>query len=129
MISASDRLKGIELIEEANHAGARREKACKELGISFRTYQRWTRKGCIETDRRSNTNKRSEPANKLTPEERENILEICARIEYRSLPPSQIVPDLADKNIYISLGSQLLPDIERSQTIISQRKSPGTDPR
>ena len=35
MISTSDRLKGIELIEEANHAGARRERACKELGISL----------------------------------------------------------------------------------------------
>jgi len=123
MISASDRLKGIELIEEANHAGACREKACKELGISFRTYQRWTRKGCIETDRRSNTNKRSEPANKLTPEERENILEICARIEYRSLPPSQIVPDLADKNIYIASEASFYRTLKEAKQLSHRGKA------
>lgn len=101
MISAPDRRTSIELIEEATRAGSRCEKACKELGVSLRTYQRWTQAGSMKIDGRGNA-QRPEPTNKLTQEERDDILEICARVEYRSLPPSQIIPILADKNIYIA---------------------------
>lgn len=101
MISAPDRRKRVQLIEQATTAGARCEKACKELGISLRTYQRWTQEGSVKTDERPNA-QRPEPANKLTPQEREKILEICNTEAYRSLPPSQIVPALADKAIYIA---------------------------
>jgi putative transposase len=41
MISASDRGKAIELIDEAVISGARLFKACNELGITERTYYRW----------------------------------------------------------------------------------------
>ena len=41
MISASDRANAIKLINEATLAGAREIMACKELGISQRTLQRW----------------------------------------------------------------------------------------
>ena len=41
MISASDRKKAIQLIKEAVAAGAWKELACKELGISQRTLFRW----------------------------------------------------------------------------------------
>lgn len=101
LISAPDRHKSIELIQEATQSGARRENACKELGVSLRTYQRWTQDDRVKVDGRGNA-KRSAPANKLNLEVRNNILEICAREEYMSLPPSQIVPCLADKNIYVA---------------------------
>ncbi len=104
MISALDRRKTVELIEEAVGCGARQEKACQELGISLRSYQRWTHGEGIKTDGRADA-KRAEPANKLTLEERQTILEICNREEYRSLPPSQIVPALADTNTYIASES------------------------
>ena len=42
MISAPNRLKAVELIEEAVNAGATKTKACSELDLSLRTYQRWT---------------------------------------------------------------------------------------
>ena len=45
MISASDRRKAVELIEEAVAAGARKRLACEELGITARTLQRWVRGG------------------------------------------------------------------------------------
>ena len=41
LISDSDRTTAIMLIEEATLAGAREKMACKELGISQRTLQRW----------------------------------------------------------------------------------------
>jgi putative transposase len=40
-MSAQDRQKAIELINEARIAGAREAKACAEIGLSLRTLQRW----------------------------------------------------------------------------------------
>jgi putative transposase len=50
---------------------------------------------------------RPAPKNKLTPEERQQILDVCNQPEYASLPPSQIVPKLADKGIYIASESSI----------------------
>ena len=41
MISASDRKSAVLLISEAVDSGAALYKACAELGISKRTYNRW----------------------------------------------------------------------------------------
>jgi len=41
----------------------------------------------------------------LTHEERETIIRICNQDEYVNLPPSQIVPILADKGVYIASES------------------------
>lgn len=117
MINTPDRHKTIELIEEATSTGANCEKACKELGISLRTYQRWTQCTCIKTDRRPQA-LRPAPTNKLTAQEREKIVEICNQVEYRSLPPSQIVPTLADKDIYIASEAsfyRVLKEVNQSQ--------------
>jgi len=101
MISNPDRRKTVELIGQAVEAGARREKACEALGISSRTYQRWTQQGTVKMDNRPHA-PRPAPANKLTPQERKEIVETCNREEYRSLPPSQIVPRLVDQGVYIA---------------------------
>lgn len=45
---------------------------------------------------------RPTPANKLTDEECRAILEVIHQPEFKSLPPSQIVPILADQGIYIA---------------------------
>ena len=45
MISASDREKAIHLIQEAVVAGAREALACKELGLTQRTLQRYWMSG------------------------------------------------------------------------------------
>jgi transposase InsO family protein len=101
MISAPDRRHAVELIDEAVAAGASRKKACEELEISPRTYRRWRLDGGVKADGRPQA-KRPEPANKLSAQERRQILNVCNREEYSSLPPSQIVPALADKGIYIA---------------------------
>lgn len=48
---------------------------------------------------------RPEPKNKLTAIEKEAILEIVKQEEYVDLPPSQIVPKLADQGTYIASES------------------------
>ena len=51
------------------------------------------------------TNARPAPRNSLIPAEREVILAICNSTEYAHLPPSQIVPRLADKGRYLASES------------------------
>jgi len=104
MISTPNRCRAVELVEEAMAQGARQEKACALLGISARTYQRWTREGGVEPDRRAEA-PRPVPANRLSEAERERILEVCNQPEYASLPPSQIVPMLVDQGEYIASES------------------------
>ena len=82
-------------------AGARRAKACAELEISDRTLRRWTRDGQIHADQRPLV-PRPEPANKLSVEERAAVLDICNSEAFDSLPPSQIVPNLADQGQYLA---------------------------
>jgi putative transposase len=51
--------------------------------------------------------KRPTPANKLTDEERQAILQTINQPEFKSLPPSQIVPSLADRGVYIASESTM----------------------
>ena len=48
---------------------------------------------------------RPEPANKLSAAERAAVLEACNSQEFSSLPPSQIVPKLADQGRYLASES------------------------
>lgn len=83
------------------NGGARLAKACHEAGISLRTYRRWYRAGVIQADQRPEVIKPA-PANKLSEQEQQQILELCNSAPYTSLPPSQIVPDLMDKGLYVA---------------------------
>ena len=104
MISVSDRMKAVELIKEADRSGARKFRACQELEISVRTYQRWTEYGSVKADARPDAD-RPVPANKLSAKEREEVLTVANSEKYKSLPPSQIVPHLADEGRYIASES------------------------
>lgn len=87
-------------------AGCRLEPACAELDISLRTFQRWVRDGddAVSADRRT-ISARPEPANKLSEDERGQILAVANSEEFSSLPPSQIVPTLADRGVFIASES------------------------
>ena len=97
----------IELIAEAESAGARRHKACAVLDITVRTLQRWeaARQAGSLDDQRKAAGAHRTPGNKLRETEQQRVLEICNRPEYASLPPSQIVPRLADQGIYVASES------------------------
>ena len=106
LISASDRIRAVELINEAILSGARKQMACKEIDITIRTFQRWTKSGGIKVDGRAEA-ERPAPHNKLTPEERSQALLVINSKKYKDLSPAQIVPSLADKGEYICSESSL----------------------
>ena len=85
-------------------AGARKTVACDELGISLRTLQRWTKEDVMRADARTTT-QRPTPHNALSLAERDAILAVCNSPEHAHLPPSQIVPRLADQGEYIASES------------------------
>jgi putative transposase len=108
LIVESERYQVIELIDEACRGGARHHRACQLLEIDERTVRRWRRQqarhGQLADQRKAAAQQRT-PANKLSAEERDEILTLCNQPEYRSLPPSQIVPRLADEGRYIASES------------------------
>ena len=104
MISTPHRQAAALLIEEAVAAGARRTKACAEMELSARTLRRWTQGGQVQADQRPLV-QRPEPRNKLGAEERATVLAVCNSEEFASLPPSQIVPKLADQGQYLASES------------------------
>ena len=58
----------------------------------------------MQSDQRPDA-KRPALQNKLSDDEKAAILAICNQLEYVSLPPSQIVPRLADKGIFMDSES------------------------
>jgi len=94
----------LELVAKAEHSGARRHKACEEVGVSLRTFQRWSDAEAPAEDQRPIVD-RPEPTNKLTREETTIILETVHSPEFASKPPSQIVPILADRGVYLASES------------------------
>ena len=82
-------------------AGSRLKPACYEAEVSLRTYRRWVIKGAVQQDKRPEA-KRPEPINKLSSEEVNEVIRVCNEKQFASLPPSQIVPKLADQGRYIA---------------------------
>ncbi|MGR5132650.1 IS3 family transposase [Vibrio alfacsensis] len=104
LTSTDERHYLVTLIHDAKQSGCRLEYACHEVQIELRTYRRWYQQGEIQADKRP-TCVRPEPANKLSQQERDAIIEMYNRPEYASLPPTQIVPTLLDKGEYIGSES------------------------
>ena len=100
-----DRARVVTLIDEAVNAGAGFCVACKTAGIDRRTYRRWLDQetGEVRIDARPQT-PRKRPSQALKPEERKMILLTCQLPHFADMPPSQIVPTLADQGMY--LGSE-----------------------
>jgi len=122
MIPHSERVQCVTWINEAVASGARKGKACDIVGITIRTLQNWQVNGGITSDKRPDA-VRPAPSNKLTPEEREAILTACNEPEYANLPPSQIVPILADKGIYIASESSFYRVLHEAEQIQHRGRS------
>jgi hypothetical protein len=119
MILNSDRLQAVGLIDEAVLTGAAKYKACTELEMSVRTYQRWVADGGIKTDG-SPSAIRPEPKNKLSVAEREHLLAMINNADFKSMPASQILPTLADEGFIhawniISVGHRYIIQPSASQ--------------
>ena len=102
MTSPAARVDIVSMIAQAVAAGARPGKACAIVGLSLRTLQRWKLAGTTPDAR---TTRIQQPAHALTTAERERILAIANSVEFGQMPPSQIVPRLADQGTYVASES------------------------
>jgi len=112
-----DRERAVELIGEAVAGGARRARACELLGIALRTLQRWeSNEG--GGDQRCGPLKG--PENALSEAERALVVAVATSPMYRDLPPSQIVPILADAGVYMASESSFYR-ILREEKLLAHR--------
>lgn len=93
------------MIEEACASGARLVKVCEIVLLSPRTVQRWQLPGEVLCDGRKGASRNRVPANKLSEAERADILRVVNEAKFAKLPPSQIVPKLADEGIFLASES------------------------
>jgi putative transposase len=92
------------LVADAVLAGARQERACDLISLSERTLQRW------KTDQANGSEdgrpaRLQSPKNQLSLLERQRLLAVANSAQFGHLPPSQIVPRLADEGRYIASES------------------------
>ena len=102
MTALPERLAVMALVAEAVGAGARQDKACAAILLSERTLQRWQR-DVLRGDQRPV--RVQAPNNRLSELERDQLLAVANSEEFASLPPSQIVPRLADRGLYLASES------------------------
>jgi len=104
MTCLAERSHIMEMVSEAVSAGACQSRACSVISLNPRTLQRW-QLDPLCGDRRPD--RVQEPKNRLSELERKRLLSVVNSDEYGSLPPSQIVPRLADKGEYIASESTI----------------------
>lgn len=96
------------LIEQACGSGARLHKACATIGLHARAVQRWRHPQCQQADRRTSGKRcATSPPNKLSAAERSAALALLNSEAFKDLPPSQVVPRLADQGLYVASESTL----------------------
>ena len=104
MIALAERERIRRWIDEACLAGARQGPACRLLGLSERTLQRWAKGRAAQGDGRLCRRGRG-ALNALSAAERATVLAIANSTEFADLPPSQIVPRLAERGCYVASES------------------------
>lgn len=109
------------IINTAILTGARKAIACKTVGISVRTIQRWynEKNKQLTEDARPDAIRPS-PANKLSEKERKLILDTCNSTEFASYPPGYIVPTLADDSLYIGSESTFYRVLKEAGQIVQR---------
>lgn len=106
----------LSLIDEAVRAGARVERCCEVVGIDEKTRKRWRRDDTGDK-RRGPT----EVPHALTDEERRRVVETANSAEFRDMSPKQIVPNLADRGVYIASESTFYR-VLRAQGLLAHRQ-------
>lgn len=114
LFSKVERLKAIQLIDEACNAGASQQASCEILGINRKTIQRWKASNSLEDKR---TQKTALPHNKLSIHEKNKILQTVNESQYADMSPAKIVPLLADRGEYIASESTMYRLLRAEQQI------------
>lgn len=127
MTALEERQAAVELLKEATVAGARQDQACAVLGLSARTLQRWQEGETVRSDRRPL--RQYEPPHKLTAAERSEVLAVAHSSEFGHLPPSQIVPRLADQGRYLASESTFYRVLKAENQLAHRRSERPAQPR
>jgi transposase InsO family protein len=123
LISIDKRQQAIQLIDEACRAGARKSQACAILEISIRTIERWKQKKDIDGGLDLRQIVKKNPVNKLTIEQQEMVIMTANSEIYRDLPPSKIVPLIADTGNYIASESTFYRILRANKQLTHRRLS------
>ena len=110
-------------VNEAMRAGARQSAACEVIGISAKTLQRWEQPENVQDGR---LDARHAPSTKLTPWEREPIIEVANEPDYAALSPSKIVPKLADEGRYMASESSFYRVLKAARQLKHRHKAKPT---
>ena len=113
----------ITLLDESCAAGARLSKSCEVLGLSPRTVQRWRQNGTVKGDGRKAGAQGRIPANRLSESERVDILATANAPRFAHLPPSQIVPQLADEGRYLASESSFYRILREEKQLTHRGKA------
>ena len=119
MTAYEERKQVIVLLNESIMHGARQAQACEVLGLSERTLQRWQAGETVQCDRRPLRD--YQPPHKLTEIERAKVLAVANSDEYGHLPPSQIVPRLADQGSYLASESTFYRILQAENQLAHRR--------
>jgi transposase InsO family protein len=98
--------------------GSRHAIACDDMEIDVKTFKRWV---MDVTDKRKGPMKT--PGNKLEIIEVERIVKVCTSQKYMDLPPSQIVPLLADEGVYLASESTFYKVLKARKLLEHRGKS------
>ncbi len=86
----------IDLIDKTVGSGARLKTAAATMGLSACKIIRWRHLNDGQDQRKGPS---TAPANKLSEQERQQILDVSNSSPFRDLSPKQIVPGLADQRV------------------------------
>ena len=107
-------------VEQARASGARQSRACQAIGISAKTFQRWVKPDNQQDGR---LEARHAPKNKLTEFEYQRIIQVANEPAYADLPPSKIVPLLADEGRYLASESSFYRILSAENQLQHRQKS------
>ena len=109
----------MDLIDKAVQSGARLKKAAAMLGLSARTIIRWRQNRGGQDQRKGPW---TTPANKISEQERQQIIKISNSAPFRDLSPNQIVPKLADQGVYLASESTFYR-VLKEQKMLTHRQA------
>lgn len=124
MIPKALRIQIRQWVAEAVAAGARYRRAVAVIGLSPRCMQRWR-----DEDIDGRTLRIQTPANRFSEQEVATVLETVNSPEFADLPPTQIVPILADQSRYIGSESTVYRVLRKNKQLAHRRAESVGKPR
>jgi len=130
MSSLAQRQALLALLAQACDTGSRLRPACAQIGLSERTVQRWQRMDAVDGDQRPSGKRRYVcPPNKLREDERQAVMATLNSEAFKDLPPSQIVPRLADQGRFVASESTLYRLLRGAGQLTHRRAERAPQPR